>query len=133
MVWVRSARARTWAVDSSPVTSSAGLPLVWANFLATSSSRVDLPTPGSPASSSTAPGIRPPPSTRSSSAMPVGSARATEASCRLIGSAATRGVTGAGRVSAAARTPSSAIVPQAWHSGQRPTQRIAVIPHSVQA
>ena len=65
--------------------------------------------------------------------MPVGCARATEASCRLIGSAAVRGVTATGSDSAAARTPSSAIVPQAWHSGQRPTQLIAVMPHSVQA
>ena len=45
---------------------------------ATSSSSVDLPTPGSPASRTTAPGTRPPPSTRSSSATPV--ARAAAAS-----------------------------------------------------
>ncbi|ETZ98027.1 DNA repair radA domain protein, partial [Mycobacterium kansasii 662] len=36
------------------------------------SSNVDLPTPGSPASSVTDPGTTPPPSTRSSSSMPVG-------------------------------------------------------------
>ena len=43
-----------------------------AQALAADSSRVDLPTPGSPASSTTAPGTSPPPSTRSSSATPLG-------------------------------------------------------------
>ena len=32
----------------------------------------------------------------------------------------------------AAPAPTSISVPQAWHSGQRPTQRIAVAPHSAQ-
>ena len=40
---------------------------------------MDLPTPGSPASSTTAPGTIPPPSTRSSSPTPVGRARALSA------------------------------------------------------
>ena len=35
---------------------------------------VDLPIPGAPPSSTSEPGTRPPPSTRSSSPMPVGSA-----------------------------------------------------------
>ena len=42
-----------------------------AHSLAADSSSVDLPTPGSPASSTTAPGVSPPPSTRSSSATPL--------------------------------------------------------------
>ena len=66
---MRSARSRTWAADSSPVTYSARPRS--ANRAATSSSSVDFPTPGSPASSTTAPGTRPPPSTRSSSSTPV--------------------------------------------------------------
>ena len=64
---MRWARIRTWAADSSPDTYSTRVP-PRAALAATSSSRVDLPTPGSPASSSTAPGTIPPPSTRSSSA-----------------------------------------------------------------
>ena len=52
---MRSARIRTWAADSSPVTTRLGAS-VRAAFAATSSSSVDLPTPGSPASSTTAPG-----------------------------------------------------------------------------
>ena len=67
---MRSARSRTWAADSSPVTYQGGAGRPRAPG-ATSSSSVDLPTPGSPASSTTAPGTRPPPSTRSSSPTPV--------------------------------------------------------------
>ena len=55
---------------------------------ATSSSRVDLPTPGSPASSTTPPGTRPPPRTRSSSSTPVGRAVAWSTSTSTIGRAA---------------------------------------------
>src|SRR5690606_25441173 len=65
----RTARPATWASDSSPVTYSAGS---CAAICATAcSSRVDLPMPGSPPTSTTAPSTRPPPSTRSSSPMPV--------------------------------------------------------------
>src|SRR5680860_487335 len=63
---MRSARNRTWAALSSPVTYRTVRECCAAR-LATSSSRVDLPTPGSPATRTTAPGTRPPPSTRSSS------------------------------------------------------------------
>src|SRR3978361_467373 len=65
--------------------------------------------------------------------MPVGLAPSTTASARLMDCAAVRGVTSAGIASAAARTPSSTMVPQAWHSGQRPTQRIESAPPSEQA
>ena len=54
---------------------------------ALSSSSVDLPTPGSPASRATVPGTRPPPSTRSSSPTPVGRARAVSTSIWPIGRA----------------------------------------------
>ena len=67
---VRSARIRIWPADSSPDRYSARRPLS-AQRCATSSSRVDLPTPGSPARSVTEPGTMPPPSTRSSSLTPV--------------------------------------------------------------
>ena len=84
---MRSARSRTWlgrllardierAVSSSP-----------AALAATSSSSVDLPTPGSPASSTTAPGTSPPPSTRSSSGTPVERAVACVPSTWPMGSA----------------------------------------------
>ena len=55
-----------------PTRTARGAP-VRAQRCATSSSSVDLPTPGSPASSVTEPGTSPPPSTRSSSSTPVGS------------------------------------------------------------
>ena len=89
---VRSARSRTWAADSSPVTYSTRV----AALAATSSSSVDFPTPGSPASSTTAPGTSPPPSTRSSSDTPVGRARAV--------SSATSAMRRAGVVGAPAAT-----------------------------
>ena len=60
---------------------------------ATSSSSVDLPTPGSPASSVTEPGTRPPPSTRSSSLTPVWKCRVAPGSMELIGTAGEVGAT----------------------------------------
>ncbi len=60
---------------------------------ATSSSSVDLPTPGSPASRVTEPGTRPPPSTRSSSLMPVWKWRVAPGSMELIGTAGEVGAT----------------------------------------
>ena len=64
----RSARRRTCAGDSSPATSSTfARPARRASSAAV---RLDLPMPGSPASSTSDPGTRPPPSTRSSSPMP---------------------------------------------------------------
>ena len=82
-----------------------------------------MPTPGSPASSTTAPGTRPPPSTRSSSLTPVGRARAGAALMVAIGRAGSAGIrelttrpeTG-GPV-----TVDSTTEPHSPHSGQRPT------------
>src|SRR5688500_2265933 len=95
---------------------------------AASSSSVDLPMPGSPASSTTAPGTRPPPSTRSSSPTPVVLAAATSALTWPIGIA--------GAVVAPAWTPcapprahSSSTVPRAWHSPHRPTHLVVRHPH----
>ena len=65
----RTARPATWASDSSPVTYSDGR--VCDICAIACSSRVDLPMPGSPPTSTTAPSTSPPPSTRSNSPMPV--------------------------------------------------------------
>ncbi len=126
---MRSARSRTWAADSSPVTYRARCP-VRAHVAAVSRSRVDLPTPGSPASSRTAPGTKPPPRTRSSSGMPVGTARAEAMSTSPIRMAGVR-LTDVAVVRARA-APTSSTVPQAWHSPQRPTHLGEVHPQSVQ-
>jgi len=101
-----------------------------AALAATSSSSVDLPTPGSPASSATAPGTRPPPSTRSSSSMLVGREAATLASTWPMGSAAL--LTGPAAVVRTGTAPTSSMVPQALHSVQRPVHFGGVDPHSVQ-
>ena len=71
---MRAARMRTCAWDSSPdrySTVRSGCRLATAP--AVCSSRVDLPMPGSPATSVTDPGTMPPPRTRSNSPNPVGS------------------------------------------------------------
>ena len=81
---------------------------------------MDLPTPGSPASSTTAPGTSPPPSTRSSSETPVFRARATSTSTSAMGRAGADGAPAAILANAARGTPISSSVPHAWHSWQRP-------------
>src|SRR5205085_648617 len=83
---------------------------------------VDLPTPGSPASRTTDPGTRPPPSTRSSSAMPVGRWAASSAATSRIGRAGAD--TGPAATVRPGRAPTSPSVPHAWHSGQRPTHLV---------
>jgi hypothetical protein len=98
---------------------------------------VDLPTPGSPASSTTEPGTSPPPSTRSSSATPVVRRGLEPASI----SRSERGLpaTGAGSACSSRRTrvgaaaTSSTRLDQEPHSGQRPSHRGCCAPHSVQA
>ena len=67
----RPARSRTCPADSSPLAYRTS-PAVAVSPAAAWSSRVDLPIPGSPPSSTTDPGTSPPPRTRSSSEMPVG-------------------------------------------------------------
>ena len=85
-------------------------------------SRVDLPTPGSPASSTTAPGTNPSPSTRSSSVTPVSVRAARSALTWLIGTAVRAA---RWRSPGQARgAPTSTTPPQAWHSPQiDPTPR----------
>src|SRR5690625_4125942 len=94
---------------------------------ATSSRSVDLPTPGSPASSTTAPGTNPPPSTRSNSPTPVGMYVAASAGTCPMGTA--------GMATAVAVVPApvcavSTTLPQAWHSPHLPTHLVVVQPHS---
>ncbi len=106
------------------------MPLV-AAWAATSSSKVDLPTPGSPANSTTTPGTKPPPSTRSSSPTPVGRARAASASIAAIGRAGQ--VTGPDRTVCKRGGPAPPIcstVPHAWHSPHRPAHLADCQPHS---
>src|SRR5882757_7204524 len=126
----RSARSRTWAVDSSPVTYSTSAP-VRASCEATSSSRVDLPTPGSPASSTTAPATRPPPSTRSSSGTPLGVDCADSALTSLICRTVERGTT---RPPVRRRVPAAAVtaatVLQPLQPPHRPTHFALCQPHS---
>src|SRR5512140_680839 len=102
-----------------------------------SSRSVDLPTPGSPASSTPAPGTRPPPRTRSSSSSPVGRTLAARESISVMGTAgapatamtrATLRPPGPSR----ARPPVSSTVPHAWHPPQRPDHFVVRQPHSAQ-
>ncbi len=84
---------------------------------------MDLPTPGSPASSTTAPGTRPPPSTRSSSPTPVGTALAGAALIVAIGRA---GSDGRRELTTRPETTGPVTVdsmtePHSLHSGQRPS------------
>ena len=121
----RSARSRTcWAL-SSAVTYSA-LPGHWASSW---SSRVLLPTPGSPPSNVTEPGTMPPPSTRSSSSMPLGCGRLMCGSTSPIGWAAAPEASTSG---ASRDTTSSTRVfhpPQLEHC---PAHLGNDVPHSVQ-
>ncbi len=89
-----------------------------------------LPTPGSPASSTAAPGTMPPPSTRSSSGTPLPRCAASLTVTRPIGTAGV--VTGPAAVRLVDGAPASATEPHAWHSPQRPTHLAATHPHSAQ-
>src|SRR5215831_12144207 len=102
-----------------------------------SSRSVDLPTPGSPASSTTAPGTSPPPRTRSSSSSPVGRTLAARESTSVMGTA---GAAATATTCAMLRTPDpsrarpavSSTVPHAWHPPQRPDHLVVRQPHSAQ-
>ena len=123
----RCARSFTCATDSSPVTRSARR----SREIAPSAVRrsVDLPTPGSPPTSTSDAGTSPPPRTRSSSGTPVEirSASSTSTSTRRRGGRARAGcVPRAGADSATS-------VPNSPQPGQRPSHRPEVYPHSVHA
>src|ERR1700757_3000941 len=103
---------------------------------ATLSNNVDLPTPGSPASSVTEPGTTPPPSTRSSSPTPVERCRVRSGSIELIGTA--RPDDPEPRPErrppppTALRTATSSTVPHVPHPRQRPTHLAVRCRHSEQ-
>src|SRR5690625_7607390 len=99
-----------------------------AHRCATSSSSVDLPTPGSPASSVTEPGTTPPPSTRSSSVTPVGCGRADPGAIELIGTAGRAGTAGRSPFDGAAAAATGAMPPQLPPSGPRPTHFLPQLP-----
>ncbi len=91
---------------------------------------MDLPTPGSPASRTTEPGTIPPPSTRSSSATPVG--RATDdvleisvmrraGDVGIIDPAPTFAALEPARPVTGTASVTSSMEPHVSHSGQRPT------------
>ena len=77
-----------------------------------------------------APGTKPPPKTRSSSATPVGRARAAERSTSPMGVALF--VTDPGTKDNFFGAAISSTEPQAWHSPQRPTHFCELQPHSEQ-
>src|SRR5699024_9629926 len=79
----------------------------------------------------TAPGTSPEPSTRSNSLTPVGKLSACVASTSVMGRANSSTLIVVGAVRAVAGVvPASSMVPQAWHSPQRPVQFAVIQPHS---
>ncbi len=125
----RSARSATWRADSSAVTYRHAGPPAATDASAWSSS-VDLPVPGSPPTTVTDPGTRPPPSTRSSSASPVG----TGAHASPTASVMRRGVDGGASATPegpGGPTCSSVRVPLASHAVHHPIHLGASAPHSL--
>ena len=124
----RSARRRTcWALSSALTYS------VRVGHWASSCSRmVLLPMPGSPPSRVTEPGTRPPPSTRSSSGMPVGCGWANCASTSPMGTA--RPPTAAEPHARRRRRPLDVFhqLFHASHEPHRPAHFGVAVPHSVQ-
>ncbi len=132
----RTARPATCASDSSPVTYSAGK--LADIFASACNSRVDLPMPGSPPTSTTAPSTSPPPSTRSNSPMPVltraSSLWRTSLSAVIFGASALPAQP-LRRVAGGPAAASSAIwvsVFQALHSPHCPCHLLNSAPHSLQ-
>ena len=123
----RSERPRTWIGDSSPVTSIARPPA--ATLARACSTSVLLPMPGSPPSSTSDPGTRPPPRTRSSSTIPV--VMRSGVSSVSSSSRVTAG-TAPSALWRAAGAASSATVPHSPQVGQRPTHRGACAPQAPQ-
>ena len=131
----RFARSFSCLADSSPLTYSTRLPVLH-KFAHTCSSSVDLPMPGSPPMSISAPSTMPPPNTRSSSLMPVDERTATSSgiSRRSMAEAPVPGrCFGAFAGAPVTIGADSTIVFHAPHPGQRPTQRDVSYPHAVQA
>src|SRR5438128_7844027 len=90
---------------------------------------VDLPTPGSPPSSTSAPATTPPPSTRSNSATPVETRGVSTPVISVNGIGDESAESHAAGASAVAITRSSTNVLHCWHDGQRPIHFGDVAPH----
>ncbi len=117
----RSARSFTCAADSSPVTrATVRSALIARNAMSNS---VDLPMPGSPLTRTSDAGTRPPPSTRSSSATPVGRRSASVASTSSSRSSGLDAAACAGPLPLRDGAASSRSVPQPSQLGHRPSQR----------
>ena len=99
------------------------------------SSRVDLPTPGSPPSTVTDPATSPPPSTRSSSGSPVGTGSVASPTASAIGMGTDRGASEGNPPTERAdsdATGSSDSVPEDSHAEHHPVHFGASAPHSEQ-
>ena len=129
----RSARPRTWEADSSPVMYRTSEPPA-ARRAASCSSSVLLPMPGSPPNSTIEPGTRPPPSTRSTSPIPltIRSASALDSSemGEMAPTANAAVVRSRARAAATGRLMTvSTSVFHASHDGHCPAQRGVSAPH----
>ena len=125
----RSARSATCRADSSAVTYRQVWPPAATDASACSSS-VDLPMPGSPPTTVTDPGTRPPPSTRSSSASPVGTGATASPTASVMGRGTDGGASTA-PTGPAGPTSSSVRVPLASHAVHHPIHLGASAPHSL--
>lgn len=137
----RDALMRTWAGDSSPETyRTVEFGCALDTDAAVSRRSVDLPIPGSPATSTTEPGTSPPPRTLSNSWNPVGircdwwrSTSVTGVGCGLSWDVAdARDAPRRRPLEAMAGSWNSVTVPHCPHSGHRPYHLGPLHPHSEQ-
>nr|WP_276602802.1 hypothetical protein [Nannocystis pusilla] len=124
----RPQREATWATDSSPLAYST-TPLRRARPTEACRSSVDLPIPGGPPSSTTLPGTRPPPSTRSTSPMPHGR-RGWRSTIVCASVEATTLPGPAGRSPGDGAATSSSIEFQASQLGHLPNHPVVTAPHA---
>ena len=125
----RVARTLTWAKDSSAEASNTENPRS-ATAASTWNSRVDLPTPGGPKTSVTAPATKPPPITRSTSSIPVAMGSASPPTIWQRGTAS-----GPPAAAFVAEAVAVAVAVNVFHSaqfGHRPAHCKAVQPQVVQ-
>ena len=124
----RAARRRTWAADSSPVTYRTPRP-ARARLPSAIAVSVDLPMPGEPPSRTTEPGTTPPPSTRSSSPMPVLSRATSSARTSRSGTARPGAAFAPPPRAVLAGATSSTSVFQSEQLGHWPCHLAVVAPH----
>ena len=128
---IRVARILICSSDSSPDTYSVLRPL---SVRAICNISVDLPMPGSPPRSISEPGIRPPPSTRFTSLMPV-SMRCVvlvTISCTRRGSRLSSVLLRCIATALDVVTTCSLMVSHSLQAGQRPIHFVSSLPHEVQ-